>query len=123
MLAQDDAAAAGLAALGAPVHGRLNLKRSGAPLPVDMGAVERTRAALLGVPVVVAALDRLLSTGTPQWTHAHRWSLAKPSAAHDATHHWDGRLGLAGDQWSPDGPSRVESAWRSGTQLARAVAG
>ncbi len=74
-------------------------------------------------PVVAAALDRLLRTGSPQWTHAHRWSLAKPSSAHDATHHWDGRLGLAGDQWSPDGPPRVESAWRSGVEVARAIAG
>jgi len=75
------------------------------------------------VPVVGAALDRLLRTGAPQWTHVHRWSLAKPGSAHDSTHHWDGRLGLAGDQWCPDGPPRVESAWRSGVEVARAIAG
>ncbi|MDQ2758020.1 MAG: NAD(P)-binding protein [Actinomycetota bacterium] len=74
-------------------------------------------------PVVAAALDRLLHTGTPVWSHVHRWSLAKSSAAHDATHHVEGRLGLAGDQWSPDGPPRVESAWRSGLEVARAIAG
>lgn len=75
------------------------------------------------VPIVTAALSRLVGTPGPAWTHAHRWSLAKPAATHAATHHWDGRLGLAGDQWCPDGPPRVESAWRSGIELARAIAG
>ena len=55
VLAQDDAAAAGLAALGARNDGRLNLKQAGAPLPVDADAVARTRAALLGAPVLLAA--------------------------------------------------------------------
>ena len=55
VLAQDDAAAAGLRALGARDGGRLNLKRAGDPLPLDAAAAERTRAALLGAPLVVAA--------------------------------------------------------------------
>lgn len=75
------------------------------------------------IPHVTAALERLLGTGPPEWTHAHRWTFAKPASAHPTTHHWDGRLGLAGDQWCPDGPPRVESAWRSGVELARAIAG
>lgn len=74
-------------------------------------------------PVVVTALRRLLGVGEPEWTHAHRWTLAKPASAHETTHHWDGRLGLAGDQWSPGAAPRVESAWRSGVDLARAIAG
>ena len=75
------------------------------------------------VPHVSAALERLLGTGPPEWTHPHRWTFAKSASAHPATHPWDGRLGLAGDQWCPEGPPRVESAWRSGVELARAIAG
>ena len=55
VLAQDDAAASGLASLGARDDGRLNLKRAGQPLPLDRAAAARTRAALLGAPLVVAA--------------------------------------------------------------------
>lgn len=55
VLAQDDAAAAGLRALGARDDGRLNLKRAGDPLPLDGEAAERMRAALLGAPLVLAA--------------------------------------------------------------------
>ncbi|MGJ0117834.1 NAD(P)/FAD-dependent oxidoreductase [Williamsia sp. MIQD14] len=76
---------------------------------------------------VVAALADLLdiSMASPEWTHAHRWTFAKPTGAHDATHSLrrvDGRLiGLAGDQWCPQGSPRIESAWRSGTDLAAAI--
>ncbi len=55
VMAQDDAAAAGLARLGARDDGRLNLKRAGADLPIDAAAVARTRAAFAGAPVVLAA--------------------------------------------------------------------
>lgn len=77
------------------------------------------------VPAVARALSELFDTPAPTWTHPHRWSFAKPAGRHDTTH-WltqtDGRLiGLAGDQWCPQGAPRVESAWRSGTDLAAAI--
>lgn len=74
------------------------------------------------VPAVVAALQELLGVPLPAWTHAHRWTFAKPVSAHRTTFGWDGRIGFAGDQWCPTGPPRVESAWRSGTDLGRAIA-
>ncbi|MEO9153013.1 MAG: NAD(P)-binding protein [Lapillicoccus sp.] len=99
----------------------------GAPVLVAHTTPELARRHLAApdavVPLVSAALTRLLGTGTPEWTQAHRWTFAKPTSTHPTTHHWDGSLGLAGDQWCPDGPPRVESAWRSGVELARAIAG
>jgi renalase len=75
---------------------------------------------------VVAALRDLLGSAEPEWTHAHRWIFAQPTGQHAQTFGWvdvDGRrIGLAGDQWCPAGPPRVESAWRSGTDLAHALA-
>jgi renalase len=76
---------------------------------------------------VVDALTRLLGAGQPAWTHAHRWRFAKPAGRHRSTFGnaclGDGRqVGLAGDQWCPDGSPRVESAWRSGTDLGVATA-
>jgi 3-deoxy-D-manno-octulosonic-acid transferase len=55
VLAQDDAAAAALAWLGARDDGRLNLKLCGAPLPVDEAALARLRQAAAGRPVLLAA--------------------------------------------------------------------
>ncbi len=55
VLAQDDATASGLKALGARDDGRLNLKLAGAPLPVDGGALEEMRAAVGTRPVLLAA--------------------------------------------------------------------
>jgi renalase len=71
------------------------------------------------VAPVLAALRALLGVGEPEWTHAHRWRFASPAAGRDATCHLAGGIGLAGDGW---GRSRVEAAWRSGTDVARAVA-
>lgn len=77
------------------------------------------------VPFVTEAVTGVLGVDAPIWTHAHRWTFAKPSDQHDASHHLatvDGRLvGLAGDQWCPQGSPRVESAWRSGADLAAAI--
>lgn len=77
------------------------------------------------VPTVVEAITGVLGVDAPVWTHAHRWTFAKPSSQHDASSHLttvDGRLvGFAGDQWCPQGSPRVESAWRSGTDLAAAI--
>ncbi len=55
VLAQDDATAAALAALGARDDGRLNLKLAGGPPPVDAAALQRAREAATGRPVLVAA--------------------------------------------------------------------
>jgi renalase len=74
---------------------------------------------------VVAAVHELAGTGEPMWTGARLWAEAKPAGTHPSTFALlqlpDGRdLGLAGDQWCPTGAPRVESAWRSGTDLAAA---
>jgi len=55
VMAQEDAAAAALASLGARDDGRLNLKRLGAPLPVDAAALSALRKAADGQPVLLAA--------------------------------------------------------------------
>jgi renalase len=74
---------------------------------------------------VVAALRDLLGIGQPVWAETHRWTFAQPTGQHDASFGLSavaGRaVGLAGDQWCPDGSPRVESAWRSGTDLAHAL--
>jgi renalase len=72
------------------------------------------------VAPVVDALRRLLSLRSdPVWTHAHRWRYASPAEGRDATFHLgDDGIGLTGDGW---GSPRVETAWRSGTDLARAL--
>ncbi len=74
------------------------------------------------VAPVLAALDDLFSTGGPEWTHAHRWTYAKPAGRHPEPFGRVGRVGLSGDQWCPEGAPRVESAWLSGTRLAAALA-
>ncbi len=77
------------------------------------------------VDPVVAAVRDLLGISEPTWTHAHRWTFAKPVGAHDATFGTletdTGRTYFAGDQWCPRGSPRVESAWRSGTDLGHAL--
>jgi renalase len=73
------------------------------------------------VPPVLGAFRELLDVRTPpSWTFAHRWRHAAPAAARDRPFHLgDDGIALAGDSW---GSSRVETAWRSGTLLGRAVA-
>ena len=70
------------------------------------------------VPAVLAALRELLGVGDPLWTYAHRWRFAAPADGRAPTYWFEGGIGLAGDGW---GRSRVEAAWRSGTDLARAI--
>jgi predicted NAD/FAD-dependent oxidoreductase len=72
------------------------------------------------VAPVLDALRRLLGLHSePVWTHAHRWRYAAPAAARDTTFHLgDDGICLAGDGW---GSPRIETAWRSGTDLARAL--
>jgi predicted NAD/FAD-dependent oxidoreductase len=73
-------------------------------------------------PEVVAAVRRLLGLDEePEWTHVHRWTFAKPADPREQRFGLTGRLGVCGDGWSA--PSRVESAWRSGTALGQQLAG
>jgi len=73
------------------------------------------------IPPVLDALRELLPLRTPAlWTHAHRWRYSAPARDRDAPFHLgDDGIALAGDGW---GAARVETAWRSGTLLGRAVA-
>ena len=79
------------------------------------------------VAPVIAALRDLTGVAEPIWATAHRWTFAKPAGQHDRSFALlngpDGSdVGLAGDQWCPEGHPRVEAAWRSGTDLGRAIA-
>jgi predicted NAD/FAD-dependent oxidoreductase len=72
------------------------------------------------VAPVLDALRRLLGLRSdPVWTHAHRWRYASPPEARDVAFHLgDDGIALAGDGW---GSPRIETAWRSGTELGRAL--
>ena len=73
------------------------------------------------VPLVLDALAGLLGVSVePEWTYAHRWRYASPAQDRDEPFHLgDDGIALAGDGW---GKARVETAWRSGTLLGRALA-
>jgi renalase len=72
-------------------------------------------------PALAAIAELLDLDAPPLWTHAHRWRYAAPAEPRDEPFHLgaDG-VALAGDGW---GRPRVETAWRSGTLLGRALAG
>ncbi|MEH1166123.1 FAD-dependent oxidoreductase [Micromonospora sp. CPCC 205539] len=72
-------------------------------------AIEQAVRDLLGLPEAAADV------------HVHRWTYAKPTGGPGAdTHHLDADgIGLAGDAF---GKSRVQTAWRSGRDLGRALA-
>ncbi len=80
------------------------------------------------VAPLIGALRRILNiTAEPQWTHAHRWTFAKPAGTHgdkafELTTHQGRPLGVCGDSWCPTGAPRVESAWLSGHRLGAALA-
>jgi predicted NAD/FAD-dependent oxidoreductase len=72
------------------------------------------------IPPVLDALRELLGVdAAPDWTHAHRWRYARPGRDRERPFHLgaDG-IAQAGDGW---GSPRVETAWRSGALLARAL--
>lgn len=103
--------------------------RRGDGAPVLVAHVNPVLAALhleqpAGVaPAAIATLRRVLGIDShPEWVDVHRWTYAKPLAAHDDPYWLDETLpiGLAGDAWSA-GP-RVEAAWLSGHRLGRALA-
>lgn len=72
-------------------------------------------------PTIEEAVRDLLGLPEPaELTHVHRWTYAKPVAGGDGTYHLDDDgIGLAGDAF---GRPRVQSAWRSGRDLGRALA-
>jgi predicted NAD/FAD-dependent oxidoreductase len=76
------------------------------------------------VEPALAATQRLLGvTDEPGWTHAHRWSFAKPAATHgDQPYALVDHIGVCGDSWCPAGAPRVEAAWLSGHRLGTALA-
>jgi renalase len=101
----------------------------GAPVLVAHTTADRARRHLEdpdgAVPVVVDAVTELLGLDRrPAWTHAHRWTYASPETPHDTApespfHLDDDLVAVVGDAW---GSPRVETAWRSGTLLGRALA-
>jgi predicted NAD/FAD-dependent oxidoreductase len=70
-------------------------------------------------PVLDAVRELLGAHSRPEWTVAHHWPYASPAGTRDEPFHLteDG-IGLAGDGW---GSPRVETAWRSGHLLGRAL--
>ncbi len=95
----------------------------GAPVLVLHTTAERARSQLDdpsdAIAPAIDAARRLVDLATePEWTHAHRWTFAKPTGTHgDAPYWWDGPLAVCGDSWCPSGAPRVESAWLSGHRL------
>ncbi|MEU8300172.1 FAD-dependent oxidoreductase [Micromonospora sp. NPDC048909] len=71
-------------------------------------------------PAIEEAVRDLLALPEPaEHVHVHRWTYAKPTVAGTGTHHLDAdAIGLAGDAY---GTPRVQSAWRSGRDLGRAL--
>jgi predicted NAD/FAD-dependent oxidoreductase len=70
---------------------------------------------------VTAAVARALGLAAePAWTAVHRWTFAKPATPREEPYGLVGRVGACGDGWSA--PSRVQSAWSSGTALGAALA-
>ncbi|MGS2619113.1 NAD(P)/FAD-dependent oxidoreductase [Micromonospora sp. LZ34] len=71
-------------------------------------------------PAIEQAVRDLLGLPEPaELVHVHRWTYAKPLARAEGTYHLDADgVGLAGDAF---GPPRVQSAWRSGRDLGRAL--
>ncbi|WP_197523157.1 NAD(P)/FAD-dependent oxidoreductase [Actinokineospora pegani] len=79
------------------------------------GHLENPDAAAPGVAESVGALFDLPA---PMTTHVHRWTFATPAHPAGAPFLLTDGVGLVGDAW---GPPRVETAWLSGTALARAL--
>lgn len=75
------------------------------------------------LPNALATMKRILNIRTePVLVDAHRWTFARPIAAHEEPYWRDAsaRIGVAGDAWF--GGPRVETAWLSGRALAAALA-
>jgi len=71
-------------------------------------------------PMMLAALERIIGAGNPDWFSVKRWTYARPAQARSAEFDFDGAVGWAGDAWC--GQPRTQSAWISGDSLGRAMA-
>ncbi|SCF30267.1 hypothetical protein GA0070564_105274 [Micromonospora mirobrigensis] len=73
-------------------------------------------------PAIEEAVRDLLGLAQPaELVHVHRWTYAKPASTAEGTFHLDADgIGLAGDAFG--GKPRVQTAWRSGRDLGRALA-
>ncbi len=73
------------------------------------------------LPDLLRALRSVLgASGEPVWSHVQRWTYAKPTGGREATFHLGvGGIGLCSDGWAQK--SKVEAAWRSGTDLGEAI--
>ena len=77
------------------------------------------------VPHVLEELGKILGRPLlePEWSRAHRWSLASPARSRPAPEFAltaAGTVGVCGDAWGER--SRVEAAWLSGIRLAAELA-
>jgi renalase len=76
-------------------------------------------AAAIG-PVLDAIRELLGVRSAPDWAFAHYWPHSAPAQTRDEPFHLgDDGIGIAGDGW---GSPRIETAWRSGHLLGRALA-
>jgi len=75
-------------------------------------------------PAMMQALQRVLGLGAPASTFVQRWSLARPTGEREDPYLLEdtptGLLGVCGDGWGPT--PKVETAWRSGHELGKALA-
>ena len=87
----------------------------------DVSTAATADEALKKVSESMEVLRDLLGLPEPaELVHVHRWTYAKPAPGGDRTYHLDDDgIGLAGDAF---GTPRVQSAWRSGRDLGRALA-
>ncbi|WP_424187534.1 NAD(P)/FAD-dependent oxidoreductase [Actinokineospora sp. G85] len=69
-------------------------------------------------PEVAEAVGALFDLPAPVAVHVHRWTFATPAYPADTPFLLADGVGLVGDAW---GSPRVETAWLSGTALARAL--
>jgi renalase len=96
-----------------------------APVLVAHSTSEFARSRLAEPPAataeLVAATRRVLGIpDEPAWTFVQPWTFAKPDHGRDVPFFLSaGNVGLAGDGW---GEPKVETAWRSGTELGRSIA-
>jgi renalase len=77
-------------------------------------------------PAMLAALSQVLRpTADPSWFTVKRWTYARPLTARSESFGLirvgNASIGLAGDGWA--GGPRTETAWRSGRDLGKAIAG
>ena len=86
-------------------------------------AAEHLTDAPAAGPAMLASLTRLLRIGAPpEGTFVQRWSLARPVGEREDPYlltTGPAPLGVCGDGWGPT--AKVETAWRSGRDLGRAL--